>query len=59
MGINGERVLLDAKDEKGDNIRPKENAKLLGVTFHKTLGWRDFIEVGKAAIVPKLKWKLL
>ena len=58
VGNNGERVLLDAVDDKGDNIAPKESAKLLGVTLYKTLSWREYLEVGKSAMVPNLKRKL-
>ena len=49
---------MDAKDDKGDNIRPSNSAKILGIIFNKSLIWRDFLEVGKEAMVGKLKRKL-
>ena len=51
-------MLLDAKDENDVNISPKESAKILGITFNKALNWREYVEVGKNAMVPKLKRKL-
>ena len=50
--------MLEAKNEKDEHIVPANSAKILGVIFNKTLTWKDFIEVGKEAMVVKLKKKL-
>ena len=53
-----EKIILDAKDNKGENIKPSNSAKILGIIFNKSLIWREFLEVGKDAMVGKLKRKL-
>ena len=58
MGNKTEDVLLEAKNEKDENIKPQNNAKILGIVFSKSLTWKEYLEVGKDAIVPKLKKKL-
>ena len=58
MGNKTEDVLLEAKNEKNENIKPQNSAKILGIVFSKSLTWKEYLEVGKEAIVPKLKKKL-
>ena len=57
-GNKKENIKLQAKNEKDEHIVPANSAKILGLIFNKTLTWRDFIEVGKEAMVVKLKKKL-
>ena len=57
-GNKKENIKLQAKNEKDEHIVPTNSAKILGIIFNKTLTWRDFIEVGKEAMVIKLKKKL-
>ena len=58
VGNKGERILLEAVDDLGKRIKPKENAKVLGIIFSKTLTWADHLEIGKDAMIPKLNKKL-
>ena len=58
VGNRTEGVVLEAKNENMENIRPLTSAKILGVRFSKSLTWKDFLEVGTEAIIPKLKKKL-
>ena len=58
VGNQRENIVLSAKNDKGENIRPANCAKILGVIFNKSLVWREFLEVGKEAMVGKLKRKL-
>ena len=58
VGNKGENISLEAKNDKGENIKPSESAKILGITFHKSLIWREYIEAGKEAMVTNLKRKL-
>ena len=51
-------VVLEAKNEKNENIRPLNSAKILGIYFSKSLTWRDFLEVGTEVMIPRLKKKL-
>ena len=57
-GNKRENIMLKAKNEKDEHIVPANSAKILGVIFNKTLVWKDFIEMGKEAMVVKLKKKL-
>ena len=50
--------MLEAVDELGQRIKPFDNAKVLGIIFNKTLSWTNHLEVGKDALIPKLKKKL-
>ena len=47
--------MLKAKNEKGKNIVPSENATILGLIVSKNLTWRDHLEVGINAMIPKLE----
>ena len=58
VGNKRENIILSAKNDKGENIKPAESAKILGVIFNKALVWREFLEVGQEAMVGKLKRKL-
>ena len=58
VGNGGENILLNAVDELGNRIKPMDTAKILGITFNKTLSWNNHIEISKDALVPKLKKKL-
>ena len=58
VGNRDEKIILEAKDEHNKNIIPSQNAKILGLIFSKSLNWRDFLEVGKNAMVLILKKKL-
>ena len=55
VGNKGERILLD---ELGERIKPRDSAKILGIVFNKTLSWNNHLEIGKEALIPKLKKKL-
>ena len=58
VGNQRENIILSAKNDKGENIKPANCAKILGVIFNKALVWREFLEVGQEAMVGKLKRKL-
>ena len=58
VGNRGEKILLEAVDDKGERIRPLESAKILGIIFIKTLSWSSHLDIGKEALIPKLKKKL-
>ena len=58
VGNKGENVMLEAVDDKGKKIVPSNSAKILGITFNKSLIWRDYLEAGKEAMVSNLKRKL-
>ena len=53
-----ENIILEAKNDKGENITPTNTAKILGITFNKSLNWKDMLETGKEALTTKLKKKL-
>ena len=57
-GNRGERILLEATNNMGERISPSNNAKILGILFMKTMVWRDYLEVGKDAVILRLKKKL-
>ena len=58
VGNRGDKILLEARDENGDKIKPSDSAKILGITFNKTLSWTNHLEVGKDSLIQKLKKKL-
>ena len=58
VGNRGDKILLEARDENGDKIKPSDSAKILGITFNKTLSWTNHLEVGKDSLVQKLKKRL-
>ena len=58
VGNQRENIVLSAKNDKGENIKLANCAKILGVIFNKALVWREFLEVGQEAMVGKLKRKL-
>ena len=55
MGNKVEGVILEAKNENNENIKPLGCAKILGITFANSLNWREFLELGKDAMIPNSK----
>ena len=59
MTANGpENLILAATNSKGENIKPKNTAKTLGITFQNNLNWLHHFEIGDNAILDKCKKKL-
>ena len=58
VGNKQENIILEAQNDKGENIKPTNTAKILSITFNKSLIWRDYLETGKEVMVTNLKRKL-
>ena len=59
IAANGPEILfLQAKDKKGENFKPSNDAKILGVTVNKNLSWNSHLNYGKESVVSKCKNKL-
>ena len=52
-----EKICLQALDRYGNNIRPKESAKILGLTVNSNLNWIGHLSKGKDSIISKCKAK--
>ena len=59
LAANGpENLILAATNSKGENIKPENTAKILGITFQNNLNWAQHFETGENAILGKCKKKL-
>ena len=54
----GEKICLQALDSDGNNNRPKESAKVLGLTVNSNLNWIGHLSKGKDSIISKCKAKI-
>ena len=53
-----ETIILDILDDQGNNIRPRDEHKILGIRIKKDLTWGLHLKTGKKALIPDLCKKL-
>ena len=53
-----ETIILDILDENGENIRPRDEHKILGIRIKRDLTWGLYLKNGAKALIPDLSKKL-